>query len=322
MNTVDPSGDPASGAQTGDEGAEAAQSPAYLVLDEFLTIAPSLRAEFEAHFSQPHQRFGSRQEIWDYWYVPDMYTYLRTDPGRLFSAQGVEGFLQELSAWTFRNLGLSQVSRPYLSLYVNGCSQGLHNDSENGRFAYVFSLTDWGRRRFTGGETVLLKDQPYWGSPRISAFGAGNDFCDLIPNLFNRLLIFDDRVVHGVRPVQGSMDPRECRVVLHGHITEGGSVVEGALSRDEVASRISGACTPLLSDITDGELYHGFFTVRMEIAANGSVSSTRVLCNRVLPISARAAGRSAIVRLLVERLSTVTFSPQSARTVLTLPVVL
>jgi hypothetical protein len=105
-------------------------SPTHVVVDDFLASATSMRDEFEAHFSQPHLRSGEPQQIWDYWCVPDMYTYLRTDPTRLFSSELVETFLSHLTAWSIQNLGLAQVSQPYLSLYVNGCQQGLHNDSE------------------------------------------------------------------------------------------------------------------------------------------------------------------------------------------------
>jgi hypothetical protein len=247
---------------------------------------------------------------------------LRTDPTRLFSSDLVETFLSHLAAWSIQNLGLAQVSQPYLSLYVNGCQQGLHNDSKNGRFAYVFSLTDWEKRRFTGGETVLLKDQPYWGSRRITNSGAGEDFCHLIPPFFNRLLVFDDRVIHGVRQLQGSMDPRECRVVLHGHITEGGIVAEGALSSAQVSSRISEVSTSLLDDLPSPDSYHGFFTLRLQVETSGKIASAEVLCNRVVATSPSVKEPSAFVSVLVHRLSSVMFPAQREGTTVTLPVIL
>ena len=301
---------------------EALLSPTHVVVDDFLAFATSMRDEFEAHFSQPHLRCGERQQIWDYWCVPDMYTYLRTDPTRVLSRDLVEAFLSHLTAWSIQNLGLAKVSRPYLSLYINGCHQGFHNDSENGRLAYVFSLTDWDTRRFTGGETILLKDQPYWGSPRITNSGAGTDFYHLVPPLFNRLLVFDDRVIHGVRQLQGGMDPRECRVVLHGHITEGGIVAEGALTSEQVSAGISDACTSLLDDLPSPESYQGFFTVRLQVEPNGKIASTEVLCNRVVAISSDVKEPSTLVSVIAERLSLVTFPAQSEGSNITLPVML
>ena len=48
--------------------------------------------------------------------------------------------MRTLRTWSLETLGLGTVTRPYLSLYVPGCLQGWHNDSGNGRFAYVYSL--------------------------------------------------------------------------------------------------------------------------------------------------------------------------------------
>ncbi|HWK45029.1 MAG TPA: hypothetical protein VNT30_09925 [Stellaceae bacterium] len=48
---------------------------------------------------------------------------------------------------------------------------------------------------------------------------AGQPFFETIPAEFNQLLIFDDRIPHAVRQITGGMDPREGRVVLHGHFT-------------------------------------------------------------------------------------------------------
>jgi Rps23 Pro-64 3,4-dihydroxylase Tpa1-like proline 4-hydroxylase len=39
---------------------------------------------------------------------------------------------------------------------------------------------------------------------------------ELVPPLFNRLTVFDPRVPHGVPVVEGTRDPREGRLVLHG----------------------------------------------------------------------------------------------------------
>ena len=41
----------------------------------------------------------------------------------------------------------------------------------------------------------------------------------LTPPLFNRLTVFDARIPHGVRRVEGTRDPRHGRLVLHGWFT-------------------------------------------------------------------------------------------------------
>ncbi len=57
-----------------------------------------------------------------------------------------------------------------MSYYIDGCSQDLHCDNPQGPFAYVLSLTKWDIRRFTGGETMILK-------PRVLNFWQGFQVC-------------------------------------------------------------------------------------------------------------------------------------------------
>lgn len=48
---------------------------------------------------------------------------------------------------------------------------------------------------------------------------AGQHFFETVAPEFNQLLVFDDRIPHAVRQIMGGMDPREGRVVLHGHFS-------------------------------------------------------------------------------------------------------
>ena len=115
---------------------------------------------------------------------------------------------------------MGKVTWPYLSLYVDGCQQRLHNDSTNGRFGYVYSLT-WDERKTIGGETIVLKEGDLFRAIWADAPPVPGCY-DLIEPRFNRLTMFDDRMTHGVQRVEGSMDPVEGRFVLHGHISEAG----------------------------------------------------------------------------------------------------
>ena len=47
---------------------------------------------------------------------------------------------------------------------MDGCRQELHADVPHGPWAFVLSLTDWKARKFTGGETLILKPETldYW----------------------------------------------------------------------------------------------------------------------------------------------------------------
>ena len=115
--------------------------------------------------------------------------------------------MEVLSSWSVSRLGLREVTWPYPSLYVSGCRQNLHNDTGNGDFAFVYSLTR-NDRRSTGGETIVLHEGDLFRR-HLATAQAGRGLFDAIEPRFNRLVVFDDRLVHGVERVEGAMDPRE-----------------------------------------------------------------------------------------------------------------
>jgi hypothetical protein len=129
----------------------ATQAP-YIIVDDFLAVAvaESMRSCVESHFGRPDRHAPQTHMIWNYWYVPEMYAYLRTLPEMVFGLELSNKFHETLTHWSAENLGLDQVTWPYVSLYVAGCRQGQHNDARGGRFAFVYSLTK-GDRRTTGG---------------------------------------------------------------------------------------------------------------------------------------------------------------------------
>src|SRR5205809_1850520 len=132
----------------------------FVVVDDFLPAdhSTAMRADIDAHFANPAKHDPATHQVWNYWHVPGSYTYLRTTPEKVIERAKVEDFVSALRQWSGLNLGLAGATWPYLSLYVPGCVQGLHNDSTNGRLGYVFSLTR-NERRTIGGETVLVQDR-------------------------------------------------------------------------------------------------------------------------------------------------------------------
>src|SRR4051812_10149399 len=128
---------------------------AYVVVDQFFDAASEVRAKFEAHFSDP-DKHGHEQQVWNYWYVPDAYLYLRTNSPTIMGEELMGRFIQKLNHWATATLGLSTTTYPWLSLYVNGCGQTIHNDSLAGSMGYVYSITKWDERNFLGGETLLF----------------------------------------------------------------------------------------------------------------------------------------------------------------------
>src|SRR3954468_20135254 len=151
----------------------------FLVVDDFLADgrAREMRADVDAHFANPAQHSPQMHQVWNYWHVPGSYTYLRTSPEKVIGGEKVGQFVNALRDWSAINLGLAGVTWPYLSLYVPGCLQGLHNDSTNGRLGYVYSLTR-NDRRTIGGETVLVHDRDLFRAS-LDAAAAGTDLFDL-----------------------------------------------------------------------------------------------------------------------------------------------
>jgi hypothetical protein len=296
----------------------------YVVMDQFFDGAAAMRADFETHFRDPHKH-TRRHQVWNYWYVPELYTYLRTNPANIMSESLIAAFLTRLNAWAMGTLGLSTELQPWLSLYVDGCGQGLHNDSMNGQMGYVFSITKWDEKNFLGAETLLFRSENYWETGRIKSSGAGVSFYDKVPSRFNQLLVFDDRVIHGVQMLQGTMDPLEGRVVLHGHLTaESGNLTGALASMGQAAVQASSAAMDQIDALTaqHAHLFHGFITLRLTIRPDGRVASIRRLWDRILPVSPDKSRLEPMKGEIERLLSAVVFPTSSGTSEMTVPVLI
>jgi len=305
----------------------AAKEPAALrapliIVDNFLAepLALAMRQDIEAHFANPGAHRADTHQVWNYWFIPELYTYLRTAPEKVIGRNVADAFHDALSDWSITNLGMADISWPYLSLYVDGCRQSLHNDSLNGRFAYVYSLTR-DQRRTIGGETLVLREgDPFRGN--LARASAGRSFYDAVEPKFNRLVVFDDRLPHGVERVEGSMDPVEGRFVLHGHLSESGAVVEGPLSNDAVAGPTREILAGLGEDLSaEAALYHGPLVLRLTIAADGTVSRCEVIADRVMHPDPGHVDWEPLCAKLVDRFRALKFLPADGTTILTQPVI-
>ena len=308
---------------TGEPGVMACAQPqadALMIVDDFLPreFAAAMRADIDSHFATPYKHRPDTHQVWNFWYVPQTYTYLRTQPERVIQRASVEHFMGALRAWSSETLGLARLSWPYLSFYINGCRQGLHNDAQNGRFAFVYSLTR-DERRSTGGETIVLRrGDPFLRNLRKAT--AGTALYELIEPCFNRLVVFDDRMVHGVQLVEGSMDPVEGRFVLHGHIEESAPIVTGPLPPEQVLQGLRCALEPFDKEHADqARHYDGPLVLRFTISPDGRVGSLRVILDRVFAEREGDVGWSAISGKLVERLRAVVFPAGAGETIVTLP---
>lgn len=293
----------------------------YVVIDNFLPLpaAENLRRGIEAHFEKPETHRPNTHQVWNYWFVPKQYTYLRTNPEKIVERQHVERFMDALRHWSALTLGMNEVTWPYLSLYVNGCRQGVHNDTTNGRFAFVYSLTR-DDRKSTGGETIIFHEGDLFRKG-LRAAAAGSDFFTAIEPRFNRLVVFDDRLLHAVEQVDGPMDPLEGRLVMHGHLRNTGLAVKGALPAEAIApvtlETMLEFSAKAMSRI---RLYSGALILRFVIGAGGAVETCNVLVDRVVAHDLTSVGWEALAEDLVTRFRKLQFPSAAGRTEVTQPI--
>jgi hypothetical protein len=293
----------------------------YVVIDDFLPheLAMAMRSDIEANFANPYAHRADTHQIWNYWFVPGLYTYLRTHPEKIIENSRVESFVDALRTWSTEALGFGTVSWPYLSLYVNGCQQGLHNDAKNGRFAFVYSLTKM-ERQTNGGQTLIFREGDLFRR-HLRSPSAGLGFYEAIEPRFNRLVVFDDRLIHGVERVSGSLDPSEARCVLHGHIEESGPIVVGSLSIDALREGILAAMDPFVTQWSATmSFYHGPLVLRFTIAPGGKVAEVSVLLDRVIPEREGDIDWNPLKTNLMDALRKATFPVAKGETRVTLPV--
>jgi hypothetical protein len=293
----------------------------FVVIDDFLPneLAGAMRFDIERNFSNPSAHRADTHQIWNYWFVPSLYTYLRTHPEKIIEHGRVAKFVDTLRDWSSEVLGFGKVTWPYLSLYVNGCQQGLHNDSTNGRFAFVYSLTKI-ERKTTGGQTLIFREGDLFRRNLRSA-SAGTGFYEAIEPRFNRLVVFDDRLIHGVERVVGSLDPAEARCVMHGHLEEAGPITVGPLPIEALREGILAAMDQFVAQWSATiNFYHGPLVLRLAVAPNGKVAGVSILLDRVIHEREGDIDWDLLKAHLVETLGKATFPTAKGETRVTLPV--
>ena len=58
-----------------------------VVVDDFLPteLAETMRLEIDDHFDRPDVHTAATHQIWNYWFVPELYAYLRTRPEQVIA---------------------------------------------------------------------------------------------------------------------------------------------------------------------------------------------------------------------------------------------
>lgn len=292
------------------------------VVDGFAKEARALRAHFDARFSEP-RRASEDRFVWDPWHVDGQYTALRTPAWRYFPKPLYEAFHQRLVWWGRRTLGCHDVSPPWLSVYVDGCEQRLHGDLPHGPVAFVFSLTDWARRTFRGGETLVLTDEAldFWRDFTSTRALEERELFDAIEPRFNRLVAFDPRLPHAVRRVDGSRDPRQGRVVVHGWFVQPRPFIEGPLSTAALGRAIDGLSAFFGEALADGPPLAGLLSLGFGVTAAGRVGPVRVLSDTTRVPAEREAERRRVVRRVAAHVRAWRFPKQRGSSRVTLPLV-
>lgn len=261
----------------------------------FFAEADALRDVLDGVFRSPYKQAGL---AWQYFCVPEMYTYLRARPQDVFPQPLLSRFMERLRGWCLERLGLVPIGEPNLHLMVNGCRLNLHSDFHNGAWGYVFSLTRWRERKFRGGETLLFKD----GVPSYKKYHVhGDSLYDAVPAEFNQLLVFDDRIVHGTPCIEGSMDPTDARIALVGHVRAGSPTTVGAASDDAVRSCLRAEMAKIAQATKPYKDVQGTIAYRLDVSASGQVERTAALSDTLVTPVTGYEGNDAVrtVRAIV-----------------------
>ncbi len=291
-----------------------------IIVERFAPEAKQLRAHFDARFADP-RRADEGRFVWDYWHVPGQYSHLRTPAWTYFPPRLYERLHTRLVSWGRRTLGCHDISPPWLSCYIDGCGQELHGDLPHGPFAWVLSLTRWDQRTFSGGETLLLRDETldYWR--RFSSVRSIEraEVVALVPPRWNQLLIFDPRVPHGVSEVRGTRDPRHGRLVLHGWFVQPRPFIEGPLSVRELMAGVERLSETVTAAIDAGLDLQGLVSVRFAVAPDGRVRRLALLADTTKSPGEHDAQRAAFIGELMAAARALRFRHQRGPSSVTLP---
>ncbi len=288
--------------------------------DRFFPGATRMRREFDQRFADP-KHAGPERFVWDYWNIEGQYSLQRTPAARFFKAPLLKSFYERLLTFGREKLGCAGISPPWLSYYIDGCYQGFHADVPHGPWAYVFSLTPWKNRKFSGGETILLKPEvlDYWNELEPGRDVERDQIEQRIAPEFNRLTVFDPRIPHRVERVSGVRDPREARLVIHGWFTEPQPFIEGALTRAQFSRGIE----PLLAGlagVSANELngVHGTLCIRFSVQPSGKAGAIHVLTENLKGGGGLEARRYAL-KFVARTLQELRFAKTKGKTRVTLP---
>ncbi len=290
------------------------------LVPDFFAEAEELRSEFEARVG-PARRADPARFAWDYWHVPDQYAYLRTAPRKFFNAVRYGRLVAALRAWGAEHLGCGQITEPWLSYYIDGCHQELHTDVVQGPFAFVYSLTRWEQRSFRGGETMLMRPEllDYWTHYDPTRSRERDELVERIPARFNQLLVFDARVPHGAAAVDGTRDPLESRVAIHGWFQAPRLVIEGTLRMVQLEPEVEAARERWRTALPPDAGLAGFVVVRVRVDPSGSAGPAVLLASTLVSTTHARSATEAAAEAAVRELGALGLPATGGPSIVTVP---
>ena len=288
-------------------------------IPHFFDDALKMRHEFENRFNNPKKTTLDRF-VWDYWFVENQYTLIRSEAENIFSQKLFQTFSQNLIEFGQKYLGCDGITPPWISYYVDGCKQELHADVPHGPWAYVYSLTPWAKREFSGGETVLLKPTTldYWNHFEKMNGIEMNELTTRIPAIFNQLLVFDPRIPHGVTPVRGVQDPLKARVVIHGWFTNPRPIIRGGLGEKKTQSILNKMISNMEPIFDRYAAITGTLTLRIEIKPSGLIDKFYFLTNTLISLD-KSISPLRLLNEIEAFIKAQEFPKSKSRTEITLP---
>ncbi len=211
-------------------------------------------------------------------------------------------FTEALRIWGKEHLGATRVTVPWLSYYIEGCRQELHTDVEQGTWSYVYSLTPWEKRQFTGGETLLAGEHllDYWGRFDPEHSREAPHLIERIPARFDQLCVFDSHLPHGVEIVEGTRDPLQARVALHGWFRPAEPVVDGPLSLEEAEPVLTSIGKRWREENSRLGPFFGEGVWRLLVEEDGQVVDVKLVVDNLMP--SRGGTDSSLLRTATETL--------------------
>ncbi|HVY60720.1 MAG TPA: 2OG-Fe(II) oxygenase, partial [Planctomycetota bacterium] len=203
------------------------------------------------------------------------------------------------------------------------CRQEMHADLPHGPWAFVFSLTRWAGRSFKGGETLLLRNEvlDFWSDFVSERSVEEEAIIRQVEPKFNRLTVFDPRIPHGVRRVEGTHDPRESRLVIHGWFVQPRPFVEGPLAAPALQSRID-ELVGKIGEILGGKIAPaGTLAFGFNVGGDGKVAALRLLSDTTRVPATEEEERKRFVRAVTAAIKALSFPRTHGTSHVTLPLV-